>query len=128
MNWCICRAPSESFFITSDCPCVPFVLNADGSAIIVAGFGQDNVEITFPLTPSICLYLSKKPMKRYRAIHKNLVKEFNKRTAHGAGQHRDCTKPYRADGGSLGTFTQEANIVEILPDKLGSSTIKFKRT
>lgn len=86
MNWCICRAPSELFFITSDCPCVPFILNADGSAIIVAGFGQDNVEITFPLTPSICLYLSKKPMKRYRAIHKNLVKEFNKRTAYAANK------------------------------------------
>lgn len=30
MNWCLCRAPSNMYFITSDCPLVCFVLNDNG--------------------------------------------------------------------------------------------------
>lgn len=37
MNWCLCRAARGSYFITSDAPVCPFVLERDGTAIVGAG-------------------------------------------------------------------------------------------
>ena len=81
MNWCLCRAPSNMYFITSDCPLVCFVPNDNGTAIFGGGFGLPNAEVTFPLSPQKCLYLDKKHTQKYRAISKTVLKEINKRTA-----------------------------------------------
>lgn len=81
MNWCLCRAPSNTYFITSDCPLVCFVLNDDGSAMFGGGFGLLDAEVTFPLSPTRCLYLDRKHTHRYRAISKKVLQEINKRTA-----------------------------------------------
>jgi hypothetical protein len=84
MNWCLCRAPSNMYFITSDSPLVCFVLNNDGSAVFGGGFRLPNAEITFPLSPNKCLYLDKKHTHHYRAISSKVLKEINKRTAWAA--------------------------------------------
>jgi hypothetical protein len=84
MNWCLCRAPSNMYFITSDCPLVCFVLNDDGTAIFQGGFALPNAEITFPFSPTKCLYLDRKHTHRYRAISKKILKEINRRTAWAA--------------------------------------------
>lgn len=84
MNWCLCRAPSNMYFITSDCPLVCFVLNDDGSAKFGGGFRLPNAEVTFPLSPTKCLYLDRKHTHQYRAIGKSFLKEINKRTAWAA--------------------------------------------
>ena len=84
MNWCLCRAPSNFYFITSDFPLVCFVLNDDGTAKFGGGFGLPDAEVTFPLSPTKCLYLVRKQTQSYRAINKNLLKEINNRTAWAA--------------------------------------------
>ena len=84
MNWCLCRAPSNTYFITSDYPLVCFVLNDDGSAKFGGGFGLPNAEVTFPLSPTKCLYLDRKHRHRYKAISKTNLQEINKRTAWAA--------------------------------------------
>lgn len=84
MNWCLCRAPSNMYFITSDCPLVCFVLNDDGSAQFGGGFRLPNAEVTFPLSPTKCLYLDRRHKHQYRAISKSFLKEINKRTAWAA--------------------------------------------
>jgi len=81
MNWCIYRAPRDSFFITCDSPLVCFVLDKNGMATFGGGFGLPNAEVTFPLSPDECLYLDRKQTNAYRAISKKIVKEINRRTA-----------------------------------------------
>ncbi len=84
MNWCLCRAPSNMYFITSDCPVVCFVLDDDGSAKFGGGFKLPNAEVTFPLSPTKCLHLDRRHTHQYRAISEVFVKEINKRTAWAA--------------------------------------------
>ena len=84
MNWCLCRAPSKHYFITSDCPVVCFVLDDKGSAMFGAGYALRNAEVSFPISPAKCLYLDRRHTEKYRAISKNFIKEINKRTAWAA--------------------------------------------
>jgi len=81
MNWCLCRAPHDSFFITCDSPLVCFVLEKKGMATLGGGFGMPNAEVTFPLSPDKCLYLDRKHTQPYRAVSKKMVREINRRTA-----------------------------------------------
>jgi len=81
MNWCLCRAPHESFFITCDSPLVCFVLDKNGMATFGGGFGMPNAEVTFPLSPDKCLCLDRKHTQSYRAVSKKMVREINRRTA-----------------------------------------------
>ncbi len=84
MNWCLCRAPSDTEFISGDAPLVCFVLDKNGRAIFGGGYGTPNAEVTFPLSPEKCLYLDHRHNQRYRAVNHKLVKEINKRTAWAA--------------------------------------------
>ena len=84
MNWCLCKAPSGYYFITSDAPLVAFVLYSDSFAMIGSGFGLDNVEVIIPISPFVCLYMSRKHPQRYRAVNKKFVMEINRRTAWNA--------------------------------------------
>ncbi len=81
MNWCIWRAPHDSFFITCDSPLVCFVLEKNGMATLGGGFGLPNAEVTFPLSPDKCLYLDRKHTQSYRDVCKKMVREINRRTA-----------------------------------------------
>ena len=81
MNWCLCRAPSNSVFITSDCPVVCKAEVKKGSFIFGGGFGLPNAEITFPISPERCLYIHRRNAQKYRAISESFLKEINKRTA-----------------------------------------------
>lgn len=84
MNWCLCRAPSGCCFVTSDARLVPFVLDDDGRALIGAGYGLDNVEVTIPMSPLLCLYMTRKRSQNYRAVNRKFVMEINRRTAWSA--------------------------------------------
>jgi hypothetical protein len=51
-----------------------------------AGYGLPNAEITFPISPTKCLYLDRKHTQKYRAVSKKTVQEINKHTAWTAKQ------------------------------------------
>jgi len=95
-NWCLCSAPSGSFFITSDAPACVFVLEADGRAILGGGLGRRDAEVILPLSPDVCLLLSRKHAARRMAVGKEAVRGFNRRTA--AHSERFIISPYRAAG------------------------------
>ena len=84
MNWCLCRAPSNSHFICSDSPLVCFVSDSDGKAGFGGGYSLPSVEVAFPISPERCLYLNRKRTQQYRAVGQDFVKEINKRTASAA--------------------------------------------
>ena len=84
MHWCLCRAPKDAFFITGDAPLVIFLLDDEGQASFGQGLAESEVEITFPLSPTKCLYLRRRSITKYWPMKRNNVNEFNRRTAYNA--------------------------------------------
>jgi hypothetical protein len=92
-NWCLCRAPQGSFFITSDTPVCMFVRVDRDKAIFGSGFGRWGAQITFPLSPEVCLLLDRQRKVRRMAVSVAMVREFNWRMAYHA--ERFVISPYR---------------------------------
>ena len=80
MYWCLCTAPTDWNFITSDSPVVVRFRKEDGVAF-GGGFGHSTAQIIFPISPQVCLYLSRN--FRYKAVKVNssFVKNAHRRTA-----------------------------------------------
>lgn len=95
MNWCLCRAPTGSFFVTSDTPLCVIVRTDVDKALLGAGFALPSCEVTFPISPYVCLLLDKRHSKRRMAVGKQFVREANKRMA--AIAERLVISPYRSD-------------------------------
>jgi len=81
MNWCLCTAPSQSFFITSDTPLNVFAPTGEGTVIFGGGFRLPGAEVAFPLSPDVCLLLNRSHTQGRRRVKKNTVSEINRRTA-----------------------------------------------
>lgn len=84
MNWCLLDAPSGSFFITGDCPLTVFTPVRAGRVMFGAGLRRPEAEVTFPLSPTVCLFLDYAGTNRRRRIRADLVREINRRTAFSA--------------------------------------------
>ncbi len=95
MNWCLCRAPTGTFFVTSDTPLCPFAETGRNRGLLGAGFGLPNVEVTFPLSPTVCLLLDQRHKKGRMAVGKQFVREANNRMA--AIAERLVISTYRSD-------------------------------
>jgi len=81
MSWTICRAPNDSFFISSDMPLCVILPTGVNSAILGAGFGQKEVEITFPVSPRVLLLIDWKRRQRHMTVSEAFVREKNKHMA-----------------------------------------------
>jgi Protein of unknown function (DUF4238) len=87
MNWCICDAPSDAFFITGDCPLTSFV-PVGSKAMFGGGLALPAVELTFPLSPTVCLMLDRKGRHALRRrTGADFVYEINRRTAFAAERY-----------------------------------------
>lgn len=95
MNWSICHTKGKRFFVTNDTPLNVFVQTEKGRAIFGGGFGLPNVEIAFPLSPKLCLWLDKRKGPRYRIMGADFVEEVNRRTIHMA--ERFVISPYKSN-------------------------------
>jgi hypothetical protein len=84
-NWCLCRSPRNAFFVTGDAPVVPFKMNPNGMALIGSGFRVAS-EITFPISPDICLLLQKRNGSNRRAVSELFVEEINRRTVYNSAR------------------------------------------
>jgi hypothetical protein len=84
MTWCICDAPSGEFFITGDCPMAVFVPITGRKAMFGGGLALPAVEVTFPLSPAVCLLLDRKGGALRRRVGAQFVREVNRRTAYVA--------------------------------------------
>lgn len=80
MNWALCNA--EGAFFTSDTPVCTFLPFPNGKAIFGGGFGQPQVEVTLPLSPSVCLLISRRTTQRRLRISEARVREYSRRAAH----------------------------------------------
>lgn len=95
LNWCLCRAPTGTFFVTSDTPLCAFARTGRDRALLGAGFGLPNAEVTFPISPTVCLLLDQRHKKGRMAVGNQFVREANNRMA--AIAERLVISAYRSD-------------------------------
>jgi hypothetical protein len=84
MNWQLFRIPEGSELVTCDSPLVSFVRDGKGRAMFGAGFGLQGIEVSFPITPSACLFLDHPEDGLEITPNEHFVREMNKRTVYMA--------------------------------------------
>lgn len=87
MHWSIQYINGDHFFVTSDSPLNLFVQTNNGKAIFGGGIGLPNVEIAFPLSPKLCLWMMWKPLQIYCRASASFITEINRRTIHAAERY-----------------------------------------
>ena len=84
LHWSIVDAPSGSTFLTGDSPITSIALHEDGTAQFGGNFVHPRFEISFPISPSVALYLTKRPRQARYRCSTDLVRELNRRTTYMA--------------------------------------------
>ena len=95
MYWGIRYVKGEQFFVTSDVPTNIFVPHEGGTATLGGGLSLPNSEVTFPLSPKACLFISKKYIKKCERVDSIFVEETNRRTIYIA--ERFVISPYKSN-------------------------------
>ncbi len=93
MNWCLLCAPSDAFFITSDCPVNMVFFSSDGKAGFGGGLSHPTAQVTFPLSPEVSILIDHRTNQRRRRVKEKVVADLNRRQAAKAERfvysHRD---------------------------------------
>jgi hypothetical protein len=80
MNWWLSDAPAGKFLITSDTPLSAYVPTSETKGIFGAGLGLDNVEVSFPISPRVCLLLHRHGGGEHRGtLTTRIVRHLNAR-------------------------------------------------
>lgn len=82
MNWIVCDAPAQHHFVTSDAPVCVYLPTGSGTAIFGGGFGRDEVQISFPVSPKVLLFIDRRHGKESHfrtSANERFVHEMNKR-------------------------------------------------
>lgn len=80
LYWCLSTAPPASEFISCDSPLV-VVFREDNKMGLGGGFGHPNVEVSFPLSPKVCLTLDRRTNLKRKSLGDSAVLELNRRAA-----------------------------------------------
>ena len=80
MYWCLCSAPKGWDFITSDSPVV-VRFRKEGGVAFGGGFGHPTAKVIFPISPQVCLYLSRNFPYKTSKVNPSFVKNTNRETA-----------------------------------------------
>jgi hypothetical protein len=87
MNWIVCDASERAHFITSDAPLCVYLPTGQGRAICGAGFGRPEVQISFPVSPKVLLFIDWRHGREshFRTrVNDGFAYEMNKRMAWNA--------------------------------------------
>ena len=77
MNWCLCWAPKDTFFLTSDSPLCVLAKPERGGLLFGSGFDRDNVQIVFPVSPKAAILIDRRHRQRRMAVGESFVRESN---------------------------------------------------
>jgi hypothetical protein len=77
MNWCLCWAPKDTFFLTSDSPLCVMAKTERGGLLFGSGFDRDNVQIVFPISPQAAILIDRRHSQRRMAVSDAFVRESN---------------------------------------------------
>ena len=84
MYWCLCDSrPYNGRFVTCDAPVNVFFYE-DGKAGFGGGLGRQDVEVSLPLSPYVCLSLHRKRNEKSRKSSAAFTREINRRTSYQA--------------------------------------------
>ncbi len=95
MNWRLCSVKREHFFVTCDAPVNILVPVAKNKVIFGSGFALPRAEVSFPISPRLCLRATRKPMTRFEYVNGDFVDEINKRSIFMA--ERFVVSPFKSN-------------------------------
>ncbi|MCX6911112.1 MAG: DUF4238 domain-containing protein [Verrucomicrobia bacterium] len=81
MHWSLCEAPTGSSFLTCDSPVVSFAPDKQGRVRFGGNFASPHLEISFPISPSLCLWIRRTEQQARRKCSSVVVNELNRRCA-----------------------------------------------
>jgi hypothetical protein len=93
MHWELIHLQTDDQFVTCDAPLVSFASDDSGRAVFGAGYGISQAEVSFPVSPSSCLFLNRWAPGNSVVPNKAFVREMNKRTARIAERFVISQKP-----------------------------------
>lgn len=103
MHWGLRYTKCDRFFVTSDAPLNIFVPTRDGYAIFGGGLSRIDVQVAFPLSPKICLWITRKYIPQLDRANPDFVREINRRTIHMA--KRFVISPFKSN--NIQTYVRE---------------------
>ncbi|ULA62070.1 MAG: hypothetical protein LZF60_420004 [Nitrospira sp.] len=83
MYWCLCTGPQNFAFITCDAPVVVRFRGKKGVGY-GGGFGHPTATVVFPVSPNVCLYMSRNFKGKAIHVTAEFVKKMNRRMAFNA--------------------------------------------
>ncbi len=110
MHWCLCTAPRGQFFITGDTPLTVFAQMNKRQAIF-SGLGLPQAEVSFPVSPTVCLFLNRRRPQRYRRVSEQFVRKINRKTAWMAERYVISTRQTKA----VAAWVAEAALTRGMP-------------
>ena len=111
LEWSLCDAPSGSVFVTGDSPVASVAFTEDGYAQFGANLVSPRFEISFPITPTVALYLTRKSRQKRWRCNGGFVKDLNRRTAYMA--ERFVFSRHRSS--SVAALVNEASFTRTTP-------------
>ncbi|OGX22663.1 MAG: hypothetical protein A2Y00_04390 [Omnitrophica WOR_2 bacterium GWF2_43_52] len=84
LDWHVRIATKEHFFITSDAPVTIFTPLPNNQVIFGGGLGLPTVQLTFPLSPKVCLHLDRNPIGSVERAGASYINEINCRSVYMA--------------------------------------------
>ena len=95
LDWSICSSPDKYFFITSDTPVVVFCPYGKDKAKFGIGFALPQVEIHFPLSPTRCLFGSRRKYPLKWTMCRSDIDQVNMRCIYSA--HRFVFSAFKSN-------------------------------
>jgi hypothetical protein len=93
MHWELIHLSTDDQFVTCDAPLVSFASDNSGRAVFGAGYGLSQAEVSFPVSPSSCLFLHRWAPGNSVVPNRAFVREMNKRTVRMAERFVISQKP-----------------------------------
>ena len=79
MRWHLVTVRAGAPLVTSDAPVVVFVPHGQSQALFGAGIGLPEAQVTFAISPRVCLFLDRGPINDRGAVELPPINEVNKR-------------------------------------------------
>jgi hypothetical protein len=118
MRWELVIPPNSYQFITCDAPVVSFRSDGKGRAAFGGGFAAPEIEVFFPVSPSIGIFIDRKPTTTRIMPNQAFVREMNRRLAYNANRFVYSTSYSSYVAGIVEDFSYTVSQAMIDPEEL----------
>lgn len=87
MRWHLLNLEAGNTLVTCDAPVVVFLPDSRARAAFGGGLREPGVEVVFPVSPRVCLYLDRRSDKARVVANTSFCREMNRRIVYNAERY-----------------------------------------